>query len=537
MPLLTTTAAAARAASAATAPAAAATRRTARAAAGRRSGLAAMLMLLAVAGVAIGPDGASPEARLALLVFASALIGWCVLRLDDLTVALLACLALVACGVLPASALYAGLGQELIWLLLGAFLLAAALQQSGVAERVALRVVGGARSIGSLFQRLNLVITATAFVIPSTSARAALLLPVFLALSEALSAGATRLGPEQQARLIRALALLFPSVILLSAGASLLGAGAHLIALQFIARETGLTLGFVQWALLALPLALLSSSLATWLILHGFLDRDLRGLRPNLPSVPAVAPAVAPAAAPPVRSDRSQRHVAAITALAVFAWCLGPLVDLDATIVALLAGLLVTTPALTGLRLRTTLKTIEWNLLLFLATTLVLGEVLLSSGAAQALAAQGLAALPLAGAPPWLLILTAAGSAVALHLFVPSRTARAVVLLPTVVGPLAAAGADPLLLALVCIQGSGFCQTFTVSAKPLAVYEHQAGRTNFAPADLLRLSAWLAPLMVLLLLLFATQVWPAILGTSLFDSRFERVMEAWGNSVPGRASS
>lgn len=453
----------------------------------RRRCVAIVLACAATTAVFLGLDGTPLEARIAMLTFAVALIGWSVLRLDDTPVALAACLLLLATGVVPASDLYASLGQELIWLLIAAFVLAATLQASGLAERAALRIVAGAGSVASLFHRLNGAIVVTAFIIPSTSARAALMVPVFVVLAKGLATP----------RLVRALALLFPTSILLSAGASLIGAGAHLVAIQFIEREAGLAIGFVRWAMLGLPLTLAATVLATQLILVRFVTDEERRLAPSLP------------AADPRPLSREQRAITAITLGTVLLWCVGPALGVDPAIAALIGALLVTSPTLTGVRLATALKAIEWNLLLFLAATLVLGNALLASGAAASLATAALSLLPLHQAAPWLLLLAAAVSAVGLHLIVPSRTARAVVLLPTVVVPLATAGADLTILALICVQGSGFCQTFTVSAKPLAIFERALGTPGFTPAELLRLALWLGPLMIALLTLFGLAVWPS----------------------------
>lgn len=471
-----------------TVPSAAALPARAQGADQRRLWLAAALALPVLGAVCLGLDEASFAARAALLVFAAALLGWSVLRLDDLPLALAACLALVAAGAVPAGALYASLGSELVWLLLGAFVLAAVLQASGLAERVALRAVGGAASVSALFHRLNWVIGCTAFVIPSTSARAALLLPVFLVLARAL----------HTPRLVRALALLFPTSILLTAGASLLGAGAHLVAVEFIAHETGQRIGFVRWAALAWPLAMLASTTATGVILRLFLD----------PSERRQALALPPASAAPW--TRAQRGTAAVALATVALWCVGPWWGLDATLVALAAALLATWPALTGVRLAQALKSIEWGLLLFLAATTLMGQALLDTGAAALLTGLLLQSLPLAAMPAWALLLLAAVMAVGLHLVVASRTARAVLLLPTVALPFAAAGADLALLAFVCVQGTGFCQSFVVSAKPVAVFARAGDAAPFSAADLLRLAAVLGPLMVVWLALCALVVWPAM---------------------------
>jgi solute carrier family 13 (sodium-dependent dicarboxylate transporter), member 2/3/5 len=126
------------------------------------------------------------EARYVLVVFALAIVGWVLLPIDDTVVALAAVAALFAGGVIPLAAVAATLTNPLIGFLIGAFAIAAALTRSGLAERAVIAVIGGVRSVTRLFHGLALVILATAFVIPATTCRAALFLPVFLTLAASL---------------------------------------------------------------------------------------------------------------------------------------------------------------------------------------------------------------------------------------------------------------------------------------------------------------------------------------------------------------
>jgi solute carrier family 13 (sodium-dependent dicarboxylate transporter), member 2/3/5 len=304
------------------------------------------------------------------------------------------------------------------------------------------------------------------------------------------------------ARIVRAMALLFPSVILLSACASLLGAGAHLVAVDFMQRLGHDAPSFALWAWWAAPFAIVSSFAATALITALFLDRESRAKTLQLPS--------------PTRKPltRQQRGVVAVMLLTVAAWAGSALHGVDAALVALLGALAITCKPLTGVDMKTALKKVEWNLVLFLAATLVLGEALLHSGAARALTDALLNAVPLAQWSAASVLLLAAAVALLSHLLITSRTARALVLLPTVALPLAATGLNPALLIFVCAVGSGFCQTLAVSAKPVALFaraelpaELEDTRSSMDSA-LLRLSLALLPLMALLLWGFALVVWP-----------------------------
>lgn len=455
---------------------------------------AGVLALALLAGLYVPDHGWPTPALHVLALFGLALVAWTVLRLPDTPVALAAAMALPLLGVLPPAQVYAGLGDSLVWLLIGAFVLGAVVQASGLAERWALQAVAGARSVSGLLWRLAWVLAATAFVVPSTSGRAALVQPLYAALARSL----------HQPRLTLALALLFPSVILLSACASLLGAGAHLVAVDFLRHQGLAAPGFATWMMWMLPVALASSLAAAWLIGRVFLRADERAAAPSLP--PAPRSALAPA----------QRRVAGLVAAAVAAWATTAWHGLDAPQVAMIAALLATCRPLTNVDLKTALRQVEWNLLLFMAATLVLGQSLLDTGAAALLAEALMQALPLQALPPAAVVGLAALVALLSHLLITSRTARALVLLPTVALPLAANGVNPALLVLVLVVGSGYCQTLVVSAKPVAMFARVELPADVAlPAGLFEAALWrlsllMLPVMLVLLMAAALLQWPAM---------------------------
>jgi solute carrier family 13 (sodium-dependent dicarboxylate transporter), member 2/3/5 len=445
-----------------------------------------LLIGLAVASLLI-PGSMAMPARITLAVFAVAIAGWTVLKLPETPVALVAALTLIASGVTHEEKLFASLGDELIWLLIGAFLIGAVLTASGVAQRLALRAIHGAGSTSALVYRLTAVIIATAFVVPSTSARASLLLPVFMALV------ATFNNP----RMTRALALLFPTVVLLSAAASLLGAGAHLVAVDFLVKLGFPRIDFVQWMLIAAPFAVLSSYVAVFVILRMFLTADERRTVVQLPESK-----LEPLSA-------TQGNVIWIAVGTVALWMTQPLHGISAAVIALCGALVATIAPLTGVSMKDALKKVEWNLIVFLAATLVIGAALLDSGAARALSAALLEGLPrsVAGNEN-LLVAFVAIVALMSHVLITSRSARAIVLLPALALPVSQLAAlNPAALVLLCVIASGFCQTFAVSAKPVALFA-KLDEKPFSDADLLRLSLALIVPMMVLLLIFVWVIWP-----------------------------
>ncbi|MCJ2006760.1 SLC13 family permease [Methylobacterium sp. J-092] len=454
-----------------------------------------VVAVLAAAGSALvwfGAGTLSVSGRIALIVFLLTGIGWTLTRLNDTTVALVATLALVLPGIVPQKQMFATFGDPLIWLLVAAFVVAAVLRETGVTTRVSLAVLGTAGSVRQLFYLLTFFIVATALVIPSTSGRAALLLPVFLALSEAVD----------DRRFRRALALLFPSVILLSAGGSLIGAGAHLVAAGYIANADGQPVSYLRWLELGMPLALLCSLFATEAVLRLFLSGDERRALPRVPAGASVA------------FGLREGYVAGIVLLTVALWATSTWHGISAPVAAIAAAVALTIPSLSGVSLKTALRAVEWELILFLAATLVLGRSLVSTGAAEWLATCLLASVKedLLHGPMSVAAFVAVVSVLA-HLVITSRTARVTVLVPTLVLPIAALGYDPAGLVLLCAMGTGFCQTLPVSAKAVALFG-TLDEPTYDAGDLLRLSAVLAPVVTLLLLVFALWIWP-VLGMPL----------------------
>jgi len=224
--------------------------------------LAVTLVAVGVAAAAwLSLPGLEVSARLALVAFGLAIVGWTLTDLDDTFVSLAAAALLVLAGAVTPDTLFASMGDSTIWLLLASFVVAAAVTGSGLAQRLVIRVAARARTVAQLCWLLTAMVMATAFVIPATSGRAALMVPIFTALAASIG----------DRRITKAFALLFPTIVLLSAVASLLGAGAHLVAAELIASLGGQRVGFARWLMLGLPFAACSCALASWVIQRLFL--------------------------------------------------------------------------------------------------------------------------------------------------------------------------------------------------------------------------------------------------------------------------
>ncbi|BDZ56668.1 SLC13 family permease [Barrientosiimonas endolithica] len=144
--------------------------------------LALLVLRLLTLPVGSGPGDLTTDGRATLVIFAVAVVAWAFTPVDDTYVALGAGTALVLLGVMPTERFFATLGDDVVWLLVAACVIAVAVTASGLAQRASAWLVSGAGSPRQLVHLVTAALVITAFAVPSTSGRAALALPVFLAL-------------------------------------------------------------------------------------------------------------------------------------------------------------------------------------------------------------------------------------------------------------------------------------------------------------------------------------------------------------------
>ena len=467
--------------------------------------------LCAAVGVAAwragGAEGSlTVTGALTLIIFIASVWAWAFTSVDDTYISLGAATALVLTGALSPDEMFASLGDDTIWLLVAAFVIAVGVSASGLAAWL----VTGTDHPRVLLHLVTAAIVATVFAAPSTSGRAALLLPVYTALAGALRTGSgddDALAASRK-RLIHALSIIFPTVILLSAVGSFLGAGAHLVTSHIVASAGGQEFSFAGWLLLGLPLAALSSHLSTELIVWLFTRKEdmRRRVRVDIADLAAASPT--PVTGP---LTQAENRAALLVGTVVVLWCTEALHGIDPAIVALLGVLVTSLPGYGSVALRKALAKAPWSLLVFMAATLAMGDALVSTGAAKWVATSAFNAVRIHS--PWPFMLVVVVLSTASHLVIQSRSARSAVLIPIVVALSPAVGVSPAAAAFASTAAAGFCHTLPSSAKPVAMFSDIEGMETFSPDDLRRLSLLLGPLMVVLVMACSAWLWP-LLGLS-----------------------
>lgn len=341
--------------------------------------------------------------------------------------------AFPATGVLDARTVARDLGDPLILLMLGGFLLSRGVESSGAHRRIA---VGMVRAFGR-FGRRGLVfgfMAATAFcsMWMSNSATALMMLPVALAV----------LDPQREDPLAVPLLLGVAYAASIGGVATPVGTPPNPICIRAYRDATGETIGFLQWLAFGLPLVLVMLPFAWWVLVA------------RLPQGPAPT---LPASGPWTKAERRMLGIFLVTIVAWLTRSL-PLAgggwsawfhveSAGDETVALAAAILVLSlphgdrPGERLLDWRGA-ASIPWDILLLFAGGIAIGSAFDASGLSRALGEQ-LGALR--EVPTWLLIATVV-AVVTLLSELASNTAAANLLMPVLAAAARDSQLSPLLL-------------------------------------------------------------------------------------------
>ncbi|VEP14133.1 Citrate transporter [Hyella patelloides LEGE 07179] len=444
------------------------------------------LALTLTAGIAVLlPTSLPTEGRLALFAFIVAAILWSTTSINAAYVALGTVMLLVLTGGASQEQLFEALSSDVIWLMIGAFILGGAVKKTGLAARLTQIVVGRATTVRSLFWLLTSILIPLSFVIPSTSGRAAVTIPVFRSITSEI----------EDRRITRAIALLMPTIILVSTIGAIVGAGSHLIANDLLYQITQQRISFTQWAIYGLPFAIAASYASCWVIMRLFLNKSRLDRR--LPKQEQKQK--------PLSLDEIKTF--AIVLLMMLLWFSESWHGYEIATVSLAGALLLTLPNFGVLSWQDGVKAVSWNLIIFVGAALVLGRSLIDSDAAQWIISRIFEISGIAQTDSQLLvILLLALISLTSHLYMTSHTARAAALVPPMLYLASSLQLNPVAVLFLSTVGMDYCLTFPVSSKALLIF-CELDSSTYQPADLLRLSSVLLLVHLGLIILFYFGYW------------------------------
>lgn len=458
-------------------------------------GFAAFLVTLAL------PLPLPPEARRTAAVAALMAVWWITEAIPLAATALVPLVLFPVLGILTPNEAAAPYANPVIFLFMGGFVLAFAMQRWELHRRIALSVVVVA-GVGP--RRLVLgfmVATATISMWVSNTATAAMMLPIAVALVEVLR-------PAEGARFPFGTALMLGIAYGATIGGlgTLIGSPPNLIFAGAVRELLGREVGFVYWMMIGVPLVIVFLPVAWALLVYvlfppgelppgarELLERERRGLG---------------------RVTSAELRVMGVFAFTVVAWLfrepkvIGGLripgitdvlagVD-DATIAMLAALLLFLLPAGRAGAPRImdwdTAKRLPWGVLILFGGGLSLSRAFEVSGLARAI---GDAVTGLAGLPEWLVL----GAVCAIFVWlteISSNTAISAMAMPILAAAAPGMDMDPVPLMAVAALGASGAFMMPVATPPNAIV---FGSGYIRMGEMIRGGVWLNFVSIVLMTL------------------------------------
>jgi len=450
---------------------------------------------------AVGAPAYSGALTAATLVLMG--VWWMTEALPLAVTALLPLVVLPVAGIAEVGDVAAPYANKVIFLFLGGFVLAVALQRWDVHLRIALGVV---RLVGTAPRRLVLgmmVATALLSMWVSNTATAVMMLPIGVSVLALL--GRERGGVDH--RLSAALMLGIAYAATIGSFGTIIASPPNALLVGYMSETYGIEISFGQWMAVGLPLSVVFLLIA-WLVLTRVVFRfDPAPLCDDDSVVRAELDRLGPMGHP-------QRRVVVVFALAALSWIALPLVwpgtpltdEVIAVMVAVVLFLLPSGDDCGGRLLDwSDTRELPWGILLLFGGGLALASQITASGLSQWI---GERANGLDGLPTFVVVAAVCVLTVAMTEFM-SNTATAATLLPIMSTVGDALGYGPLLLAIPVALAAG-CTFMMPAATPPNAIAYSSGYVRVP--DMIRAGAPLSAASVLLVTLTVTTLASWVLG-------------------------
>lgn len=361
-----------------------------------------------------------------LAIFVAAIILWITESIPNYLTSLILIITLVLTKVLPEEEAYAQLGHEVMWLNIMSFVLASMLVATGVAKRFALWfIIKFGKSASSVILSFLVINVVLSLFISATTAKAAILLPVFMVVAAIY--GASNGHKNNVGRNI-----LLQNLFQNNMGASsfLTGSGANLLAASLIAGAMGSDIYFSQWLVAAFPVAL-ALMLIGWIIGTKFWFPISK--EESKPSIPGGMDSLRKDLAElgPI-SFKEIKSIIIFTGILLL-WVTDKWHGISPTAVAFIGAIVALLPKIGIIKWNDV--DIPWHLFLFSAGAYALGAGLKVTDLPSILVNTSFDALGFDASTPFsLLYIVLTGAMVFSALFMQSKTMRAMIFIPIAIG-------------------------------------------------------------------------------------------------------
>jgi sodium-dependent dicarboxylate transporter 2/3/5 len=436
------------------------------------------------------PQGLSEEGLAALAVFTLCVFYWVFDALPLMITSLLAIILIPLSGVMSASQAYALFGNEAVFFILGAFILAACLMKSGLSTRLALAILTRFGTTPRLLLITVLLLNAIMSFFMSEHAVAAMNFPIILEIAAVL-----RLNPRRS-QYGKALFLAMAWGTTVGGVATLLGGARAPLALGMLKESTGQGFTFLEWSVAILPLVIILL-VVCYVVLISFFPIDIASVRAADEVLRARRMALG-------RMRDRDRVIATVLVATIVAWIL--LGEEFGLANVALAGV-ITLFVLQVVTWREIEGYVNWGVILMYGGAICLGAAMNKSGAANWIAQTTISGYATGGTTV-VAILSFLGIVLTEAM---SNSAVVALLMPVSLGIAQEFAMDPRVMALVVAVPAGLGYTMPIGT-PANAIAYSSGHLNIrdmvVPGLVLAVASWLTFNLV------ANFYWP-LLGLSI----------------------
>ncbi|MBZ5749672.1 SLC13 family permease [Metabacillus rhizolycopersici] len=433
-------------------------------------------------------DGLDYRAKISLFAFLSAMTLWITTKIPAGFVAITLIMFIVIMNAEDPELLYHSLSEEVVWLMVGSFIIGEAVKQSGLAERLTFSILRKFNKKSNVLLGVSSILFASVFFIPSTSGRAALSMPIINQLSQKFST------KEQSV-----LAILAPVIILMSTSATIIGAGSHLIGIGLLESTVDQSISYIDWLIWGVPFTLVITLFSFFIIKWMLWPKDEFREIENVQTEDKMM------LRQPINGKEKKTVI--LMSFLIVGWMTESVHGYDIAFITMVGAILVMMPNYGIISWKQGMKSISWNLIVFVAAATALGKVLVDSGVVKWIEKEMLNVLHMfIGAPEWFIVFIILLVTVSSHLYITSHTTRAIVFIPSLLLFSETIGVNPSTVVFLSLIGMNYCVTVPVSSKALLLF-YEEGETSYDASNLLKISAILMPLYILVMMLFYFSYW------------------------------
>ena len=436
------------------------------------------------------PEGLTSNGKKALAIFVLCVIFWVSQVIPLMITSLLAIILFPLLGILPAEKAYSLFGNQAVFFILGAFILASSVTRSGLSNRIALIFLKWFGHSPKILLLGVIVLSAFFSFWMSEHAVAAMMFPIITAIALSLELKPTESNYGKSLFLGMAWGCVIGGV------ATFLGGARAPLAVGILRDTTGESIGFIKWALATLPMVITMLAIMYWLLIFLFPAeiKDVKRARILLVNRTACIG----------KMKRKEWSIGILMVATIFSWiCFGEKfglanIALASVVIAFVFKLL---------RWKDVEEDVNWGLILMYGGAICLGLAMGKTGATRWLVdISNIGSIQ----SPFILIMVISLVAIFLTEAI-SNTAVIALLMPITIGIAIDFSINPVITTLAVAVPSGLAFILPMGTPAVAI-AHSSGfvgpRNAFKGGFILKIVSWI------FFNFFAYYYWP-LLGLGL----------------------